>query len=79
MTVSESGKAAVLSSVTTAVADEIVIRGRQIPVKICQLANTRLKFFPEIREFSRSSAPERNYPPRKRYKSDCSGWSMSKF
>lgn len=47
MTVSESGKAAVLSSVTTAVADEIVIRGRQIPVKICQLANTRLKFFPE--------------------------------
>lgn len=47
MTQSEAAKPAVLSSVTTAVADEIVIRGHRIPVKICQLANKRLKFFPE--------------------------------
>lgn len=47
MTSNESSKSAILSSVTTAVADDIVIRGNRIPVKICQLANKRLKFYPE--------------------------------
>lgn len=38
---------ATLSKITTAVADELVIRGKRIPVKICQLEHKRLKFYPE--------------------------------
>lgn len=37
----------VWSKVTTAVADELVIRGRRIPVKICHLEHKRLQFYPE--------------------------------
>jgi len=36
-----------LSKVTTAVADELVIRGKRIPVKICHLEHKRLHFYPE--------------------------------
>lgn len=38
---------ATLSKITTAVADELVIRGKRIPVKICHLEHKRLKFYPE--------------------------------
>lgn len=38
---------AMMSRVTTAVADELVIRGKRIPVKICHLEHKRLKFYPE--------------------------------
>jgi hypothetical protein len=35
------------SKITTAVADEFIVRGKRIPVKICHLEHERLRFYPE--------------------------------